>query len=144
MEVVELHLNLFFIFCLFFISFICIRGFLSGVKRYQLNKSALKKIRKTETFKERMLYTKFKNEIPKSLRVLYFSILIVHGVGFIVCILLYFIDADISYKNGEKIVLGIVCYDGVWAGLLALLFWSPGKDFAYERWITKTRVKKKK
>lgn len=131
---------IFFIFC---IAFICIRGFLTGVKSYQLNKSALKKRRKSESFKERMLYSKFKEEIPKALLLLYFSILIVHPVAIVVCILLRFIDTDISFNIGGIIAKTIFYFDIAWMLIIMLLFWTPGTGFAYERWITRNRGQKK-
>ena len=66
------------IFLCFLVSFIYIRGFLYGIKRYQLNNSAYKKRKKGETFKEWLFYIRYKEEIPKILRVLYYSVLIIH------------------------------------------------------------------
>ena len=54
-------------------SFFDIRGFLYGLKLYQLNNSAYKKRKKNESLKEWFLYTRYKEEIPKIFRVYYFS-----------------------------------------------------------------------
>lgn len=124
----------------FTISFIHIRGFLYGVKRYQLNNSALKKRKKGETFKEWLLYSRYKNEIPRILLALYYSILLIHIVGFIVCPFLYILK--LSSEIGEAISKIIACFDAVSILLICFLFWSPKRaDFVYERWIPKKRGK---
>ena len=50
----------------YLLSFIYIRGFISGEKDYQLNTSAIKKRNKGQTFKEWFLYSRFREEIPKN------------------------------------------------------------------------------
>ena len=118
---------------LIFLGFI--RNFLYGVKRYQLNNSAYKKRKKDESVKEWLLYTRYRNEIPKPLLALYFYILLIHPIGLSCCIILYFIN--LSYNIGETVAVVIACLDVAISLLLSVLFWSPGKEYAYGRWIAK-------
>ena len=126
----------------YFISFVFVRGFLYGIKRYQLNNSAYKKRKKGETFKEWLFYSKYKEELPKMLRVLYYTVLIIHPVCLIACVFTYIIK--LSLNLGGAVAIFIAGFDVVWMLVIALLFWSPGPDYAYERWITKKRRQKRK
>ena len=126
----------------YLISLLFVRGFLYGIKRYQLNNSAYNKRKKGETFKEWLFYSRYKEEIPKILRVLYYTVLIIHPVCLIACVFAYFIT--LSLNLGEALAISIAGFDVVWMLVIALLFWSPGRDYAYERWITKKRVQKPK
>ena len=125
----------------FLISFIYIRGFIYGIKRYQLNNSAYKKRKKDETIKEWLLYSRYKDEIPKFLRIFYYAILLIHLVCIITCVFLYIINLPLNI--GVAIVKVMGCFDAAWIVILALLFWSPGREYAYERWITKKRGQKR-
>lgn len=119
-----------------------IRGFLYGVKRYQLNNSAYKKRKRQESFKEWLFYSRYKEEIPKILRILYFVVLIIHPVAIIACLFVYLIK--VPWNIGGKIATGIMIFDDVWVILIGLRFWRPEPDFAFERWIKKTRGQKPK
>lgn len=126
----------------FLIAFLDVRCFLYGIKRYQLNNSAYKKRKKRETFKEWFFYSRWKEEIPKILRVLYYAVLIIHPVCLIVCLFAHIIT--LSLDLGGALAIFIAGFDVVWMLVIALLFWSPGRDYAYERWITKKRGQKPK
>ena len=130
------------IFLCFTLSFFYIRSFLYGVKRYQLNNSAFKKRKKSESFFEWLLYKKYRLEIPKTLLILYFSVLIIHVVGFVICTFFYIFN--LSQILGDTITRAIVCFDLLWILIIAFMFWSPGRDYAYSRWIKKHRHKNKK
>lgn len=67
------------------VAFVIIRSNISGILDYQLNRSALKKRKKDETVKEWLLYSRFREEIPKAILVLYFVILAVHPAAMLVC-----------------------------------------------------------
>lgn len=126
----------------YFISLLFARGFLYGIKRYQLNNSAYKKRKKGETFKEWLFYNRYKEEIPKILRALYYTVLIIHPVCLIACVFAYVITSSLS--PGGALAIFIAGFDVVWMLVIALLFWSPGRDYAYERWITRKRGQKRK
>lgn len=123
------------------ISVFYVRGFLYGIIRYQLNNSAYKKRKKQQSFKEWLFYSKYKEEIPKTLRILYYSVLLIHLAGITVCFVFAIIKLPVSV--GRIIAITIAIYDAVWILVIALLFWSPGPDYAYERWITKKRGQKR-
>ena len=124
----------------YFISLLFVRGFLYGIKRYQLNNSAYKKRKKEENFKEWLFYSRYKEEIPKTLRALYYSVLIIHPACLIACLVAYIVRLPLNI--GGTLAIAIAGLDVVWMLVIALLFWSPGRDYAYERWITKKRGQK--
>ena len=126
----------------YFISLLFVRGFLYGIKRYQLNNSAYKKRKKGETFKEWLFYSRYKEEIPKILRVLYYSVLIFHPACLIACLFAHTIKLPLII--GKTFAIAIASFDVIWMLVIALLFWSPGPDYTYERWITKKRGQKRK
>ena len=126
---------------LFLLSFCFYRCFLYGVKTYQLNNSALKKREKGQSFKEWLLYTRYKEEIPKILLVVYYFILIIHLLGIISCIILHFTDKNYLI-TGRIIVIFFVCFDVILWLTIQILFWGK-QDFAYDRWINKRRGQKK-
>ena len=130
------------IFLCYFLSLLFIRGFLYGIKRYQLSNSGYKRRKKRERFKEWLFYSKYKEEIPKILRVLYYTVLIIHPVCLIACLLAYFITLPLNI--GRALAIFIAGFDVVWMLVIALLFWSPGSDYAYERWITRKKGQKRK
>ena len=121
----------------FFVSFIYIRGFLYGIKRYQLNNSAYKKRKKGESVKEWLFYSRYREEIPKILRVLYYTVFIIHPVFLVACFFAYIITLPLNF--GEALAIFIAGFDVVWMLVIVLLFWSPGRDYAYERWIAKNK-----
>ena len=131
-----------FILLLYFLSFTDIRWFLYGVKRYQLNNSAHKKRKKGETFKEWLFYSRYKEEIPRILRVLYYTILIIHPTCIIICLFAHVIT--LPFNLGEEFAIFIAAFDVIWGLVLHLLFWSHGPRTPYERWITKKRGQKGK
>lgn len=113
------------------------RDFIRGIKFYQLNKSAYKKRKKGETFKEWLLYSRYKEEIPKIIRILYFAVLIIHPAGIIVGL---FVPLNI----GGKIAKTTWWLDCLLVIVISLLFWTPSGDMKYERWISKRRGQKPK
>ena len=127
---------------IFSISFLYLRGFLSGVKRYQLNNSAYKKRKKDESWVEWLFYTKYKEEIPSVLRVFYYVVLALHMLCVIVLIILGLLDMPTAV--GAEITKSLWVIDGLWIVVIALLFWSPGPGYAYDRWISKKRGEKKR
>lgn len=126
----------------YFISFIYIRAFLYGIKRFVLNNSAYKKRKKRETIKEWLFYSRYTKEIPKILYILYYSVMVIHPVFLIACFSVHSINTRISLNIGGILATIITGADVVWMLMIALLFWKPGPGYAYERWITKKHIKK--
>ena len=118
------------------------RGFLNGAIHYQLNLSAYKKRKKGQSIKEWLLYSRFKEELPKTFLLLHYFMLILHPSCMIVCILLYIIEMPLEV--GASVVKTTAIFDAACDLIIALLFWSPGRDYAYDRWITKKRGQPRK
>ena len=128
---------------LFLDFFFYIRGFIYGIKRYQLNNSAYKKRKKSETFKEWLFYSRYKKEIPKALIILYYAVLVLHPLCLSLCILSTCVIKT-PIDIGKNIVISLLVFDLSWSLTLALLFWSTGPSYAYSRWISKRRGQKTK
>jgi len=131
-----------FVVLCYLLAFFFIRWFLWGVKEYPLNNSARKKRKKGQTLKEWFLYSRYRNEIPKILLVLYFFIILIHPLVLLCCIAFYFIKPLDTY--GTLVAKGIAYFDVLWLTAILLLFWSPGPNIPYERWISKKGGKKKR
>ena len=119
------------------VAFVIIRSNISGILDYQLNRSALKKRKKDETVKEWLLYSRFREEIPKAILVLYFVILAVHPAAMLVCYIVYRANFP---EIGRGTVYFMLSFNAAWTSVLSLLF-RPGKDkrIRYERWIKRRR-----
>ena len=133
------------IFTAYFLFYIHIRCFLFGIKRYQLNNSAYKKRRKSESFIDWLFYKKYKEEIPKGLRLLHHVVLIIHPACFVACLIVHITGLTLHFDIGYILVTSLIIFDVSWMLILTLLFWSPrkGRDI-YERWIKKRRGQKRR
>ena len=138
-------IGVFVVLAFWIYAFVFLRSFFYGIKRYQLNNSAIKKRAKEGTVKEWLIYSKYRDVIPKTLIIIYYLIFTIHGGAFIICCVLSFIE---SLHNIIRVIaLSIVGFDVIWGISLKLIFWNSGPDWAFERWISKKRgmksVKKK-
>lgn len=138
----NIYYQIFVVVVCYLLAFLFIRWFLWGVKEYPLNTSARKKRKRGQTFKEWFLYSRYREEIPKILIILYFSIVLIHPLILLCCIVFLFIKSLAIV--GPLIATGIALFDGLWLLILLILFWSPGKDIPYERWIKRKRRNEKK
>ena len=127
----------------YFIPLLYLRCFLYGLKRYQLTNSSYKKRKQGETFKEWLLYSRYTEEIPRILRILYYIVLLIHPVCIIISLLLYLIKPVLSFNIGKIFVISIVGFDTAWMLVIALLFWSNSPDYAYQRWIARKHGQKR-
>ncbi len=126
------------IFLCWVLAFFYIRWILAGIIAYQLNNSALKKRKKGMTFKERLFYSRYREEIPKLFLYLYFLIVIGHPAVLFVCLLLSLLGP--CTEVGEIFAKGVAGFDFGWLLLYVLAFW-PGRGSGpkYSRWIKKKR-----
>lgn len=131
----------FIVFTCYIISLWYIRGFLWGEIDYQLNKSAVNKRAKGQTFKEWLMFSRYRDAIPKILLSVYFLILGMHPLAFIFCVISHFIKPLDGF--GPIIAKGIFWFDGVLLLIIQLLFWQAKPGFKYERWIKKKKGNKK-
>ena len=128
------------IFLLFLLYFFFIRGFIGGLLRYQLNKSSYRKKRKNESIKEWLLYTNYKDVIPKAWVRFYYLVIIVHIFSLIICTILYVLE---KYNEiGEFFTITLFIVDIVSILIIHLLFFKVHDGYAYERWINRTRGQK--
>lgn len=102
------------------LAFFYIRWILAGIIAYQLNNSALKKRKKGMTFKERLLYSRYREEIPKLFLYLYFLIVIGHPAVLFVCLLLSLLGP--CTEVGEIFAKGVAGFDFGWLLLYVLAF----------------------
>ena len=114
-----------------------IRWDLWGIKTYPLNTSARKKRKKGETIRERFLYTRYREEIPKFFLGLYFVIVFLHAAVLIVWVIQHFVGPYPFF--GHCMTVTLIVFDAVWMLLLRLMFWSRDGDMPYERWVPKKR-----
>ena len=119
----------------FLITFVYIRTFLYGIKRYRLNNSAHKKLKKGETFKEWFFYSRYKKVIPVFWRIIYFALLLVHLTILVLCIFFNIINQLCAVC--EVLVKGLIFYDLSHILIIGTLFYSSKSIIAYERWISK-------
>ena len=129
--------QLFVISGMFFIGVFYIRGFIGGLLDYQLNRKAYNKRKEGQSLKEAILYSRFRNEIPNILLILYYLVLIIHAIAVIVCF--SFNITNLNSNIGDFITRVIFYFDGFWMIILQLMFWRSKPGFAYERWISKKR-----
>lgn len=129
--------QIFVIIGLSLLSFWMIRWYLWGIKTYPLNNSAQKKRKKGETIRERFLYTRYREEIPKFFLGLYFVIVFLHAAVLIVWVIQHFVGPYPFF--GHCMTVTLIVFDAVWMLLLRLMFWSRDGDMPYERWVPKKR-----
>ena len=121
-----------------FLAFWCIRSDLSGIIRYQLNKNAQKKRKKGMMFKEWFLYTRYREELPKVMLLLYFAVVVVHPVVLAICFLLHLLGP--CPELGGYFAKGVMYFDIGWLLILEIAFWNwPDRAPKYPRWIKKRR-----
>lgn len=126
----------------FLAAFLYLRSFIHGIKTYQLNLSAYKKRKKSESFIEWFFYIKYKKEIPRFIRLFYYFILLLHPICLISCIVLHYVNLT---HVGDDVAFWLTMFDASWLIITKLLFWHPKRpDFIYERWIKKRRGQKPK
>lgn len=119
------------------VAFFYIRWLLSGIISYQLNNSAYKKRKKGMRFKEWFLYSRYREEIPKILLLLYFVIVFGHPLMTLVCLFLYLVG---PYPEiGRVLVTGVMIFDFGWQVIYVLAFWTRDSKPDYSRWIKKKR-----
>ena len=119
------------------VDFFYIRWLLSGIISYQLNNSADKKRKKGRRFKEWFLYSRYREEIPKILLLLYFVIVFGHPLMTLVCLFLYLVG---PYPEiGRVLVTGVMIFDFGWQVIYVLAFWTRDSKPDYSRWIKKKR-----
>ena len=117
------------------------RGFLYSIILYQMNKSAVKKREKGQSLKERFLYSRFRDVLPRLAVIWYFIVVAIHPLILVACVILTL--ADVSNEIGKWVALSAPIFDTVWLAVLYVMFWQSKPGFKIDRWIKKKRGMKK-
>ncbi len=123
---------------LLLVAFAGIRLQIGGIIDYQLNKNALKKRKIGQTAKEWLLYSRFREEIPKPYLTLYVLVFTLHPLGLLLCVIAKAAKLPEEVCTITNYILS--CFDSAWILLYTLMF-RRGKDkrIRYERWIKRRR-----
>lgn len=125
------------------IFYFIIRSTIYGVKEVHLRRNERRRRSKGQTFKEWFLYSRYRDQIPKFMIWLYYTVLIIHPV-LLVFIFFAYNFVSMQYFTGimTKSVLG---FDLVWTSIISILSWKPGSPWShYEQWVPKPPKRKKK
>lgn len=126
----------------FLLALTLLRWLYTNIIYFQLNKSARKKRKQGQTFKEWLFYSRYRKEIPRVLIYLYFVFIIVNLIIFIVALIFYFFQ-NIDYIY--CIFVAIVCFDYGLTLILDIAFYGRRKNgqtyIKVERWIKKKKRK---
>lgn len=125
-------LSILLIYLLFYIN---IRWIIASLKDYYYNNSSQKKIKKTETFKERFFYKKYP-KIPKIFIVLHNFVLVIHPIALILCVVFNHIEQ--LNRFAPYLVDGLLAVNSIWIIIIFVMFWSPtSTKFRFDRWLKK-------
>lgn len=132
----SLGLKIFVLIIFYIFAFWIIRYYIWGVKMYLFNKSAYKKHKKGESFKEWLLYSRYYQIIPRKFLILYFVILVLHPIAILLCVVICCFPA---YNIGSILVKIIVFFDNICFVTIVILvrFVNP------RRWLPKKNGKGK-
>ena len=124
------------------LGFAQMRLILGCITIYQLNNSARKKRLKGQSLKERFLYSRFRDVLPRFAVIWYFIVVAIHPLILAVCVILTL--ADVSNEIGKWVAVSTFGFDLFWIIGSWFLFYDP-KDGGYKwsRWIKKKRGMKK-
>ena len=133
------------IICILFFYWLSVwlyRGVLDAIIRYQMDKNAAEKRREGQSRKERFLYSRFRDVLPRFAVIWYFIVVAIHPLILAVCVILTL--ADVPNEVGKWVAASTFGFDLFWIIGSWFLFYDP-KDGGYKwsRWIKKKRGMKK-
>ena len=111
-------------------------------ERLSVEHQCHKKRNKGQTFKEWFLYSRYREEIPKILLILYFVVVAIHPLVLIFCVIFSFIK-PLEWV-GPVLAKGISAFDVIWILILHILFCQIKPGYKYERWIERRKGNRKK
>ena len=117
------------------------RGLLDSIILYQLNNSAQKKRRKGQSLKERFLYSRFRDVLPRFAVIWYFVVVAIHPLILAAYIIL--ILAGAPEKIWKWTAFSSFLFDVAWMAVIKIMFWQLEPGFKIDRWIKKKRGMKK-
>ena len=137
----DIALGIFSALFFYWLSVWLYRGLLDSIILYQLNNSAQKKRRKGQSLKERFLYSRFRDVLPRFAVIWYFVIVAIHPPFLVACIIL--ILAGVPQAIWKWVFLSPFLFDLVWMAVVKIMFWQLEPGFKIDRWIKKKRGMKK-
>ena len=134
-----LRYQLIIIFVVLSLTFMHLHSFIVGIADYKLNKSAFKKRKQGQTFVEWLLFSRFRQEIPKGWIVFFISLCSTYLFVALTCVFLYICNEDVSFWLGKKITLGVIMVFLLYLSIDFVLFYSrePEKFTNYDKWFKK-------
>ena len=139
-SIIKFPLQFFFLFFLFFFTFISLYAFLSNIVSVRLNKSARKKRREGQSFKELLFFSRFRDVIPKFWFFFYIVLNSMNFTAILICMLLNLLD--VSPKISTQMVLYVFIFDTICMMLHSIIFWVPNGRFnnkAIKKWFGKKK-----
>lgn len=122
------------IFLLYILAIFTIRQFLNGMGMHFLTKRQCQKKLRNASLRERLTYSRFRDEIPTGWMGIYWGIIIFYpSMMFLVVLfqLLYGTDPFIEYVI--QILVKIILFAfGICIGLVLILFYAKGNSLAYD------------
>jgi hypothetical protein len=125
----------------FLYTFVAFRLLFWSIIDYLLKKNKKIKIKKGQSFMEWLLYTRFRNEIPRILLYLYYTMISLHLISYL-CVLMA-ITFNTFINIAQTINKNIPIIDIFILMILVIVFYSPERDLNIGRWIKKRRKKDK-
>ena len=124
-------------FLYFFICFTYIIYYVwSG--RVLLYKRQKKDNKKTESIKDKILFSKYKEKIPALFYFYYYAVIIVNFVLIIIYFIFMAIPETVSY--GKWILNAHFIFNSVWNLIPLIMFWQKNlrvNGYKYDRWLKK-------
>lgn len=111
---------------------------MSDLANLYYNRSAQKKINKNSNLTEKLLYSKYKEKIPKIFYIYYYVISVINPITVILFIVFHQVSALNHFATPTHIALdtfNILC-----VLIPSILFWQKdvwAKGFKYDRWLKK-------
>lgn len=121
-----------------FISIFHIVSIMYDLVSFYYTKGKRKAIKKTESLKDKILFSKYKEKIPSLFYFYYYSVIILNFI----LILLYFIFMAIpeTVSYGKRILLTHFIFNSVWNLIPFIMFWQKNLNvngYKYDRWLKK-------
>ena len=123
------------------LGFVQMRLILGCITIYQLNNSARKKRLKGQSLKERFLYSRFRDVLPRFAVIWYFVVVAIHPLILAAYIIL--ILAGAPEKIWKWTAFSSFLFDVAWMAVIKIMFWQLEPGFKIDRWIKKKRGMKK-
>ena len=130
------------IICILFFYWLSVwlyRGVLDAIIRYQMDKNAAEKRREGQSRKERFLYSRFRDVLPRFAVIWYLIIVAIHPIALTAYIILTL--AGVPQAIWKWVFFSPFLFDAVWITVVHVMFWQSKPGFKIDRWIKKKGIK---